>query len=79
MASPMSAPVFNSTLTRCQPRGRQGLDRLGILQRLDLLLDLDNDRLLHLLGHGAGIDHGHFDGVEGNGRPGLALQGPQRH
>ena len=64
---------------RCEPRGRQGLYRLGILQRLDLLLDLDNDRLLHLLRHGAGIDYGHFDGIERNGRPGLTLQGPQRY
>ena len=59
--------------------GRQGLDRFDMLQRFDLLLDLDDNRLLYLLRLGARIDYGHFDGIKRNRRPGLALQPAQRH
>ena len=41
----------------CHTRGRDGLDRLDIIQPADLVLDLSDDRLLHLLRGGAGIGH----------------------
>ena len=64
---------------RRNPLGRQGLDRLDMLQRFDPLLDLDDNRLLYLLWLGARIDYGHFNGIKRNRRPGLPLQPAQRH
>ena len=60
-------------------RGSHGLDRLHVVQPADLVLDLDDDRLLHLVRCGAGIGHRDFDVVEGDGRPGFPFEAGQRH
>ena len=61
------------------PGSGHGLDRLDLLQRAGLLLDLDHDRLFDLVGSGSGVGHGHLDGVEWHGRPGLPLEPGKGH
>ncbi len=63
----------------CHAGGRHGLDRFHIIEPADLVLDLDDDRFLHLLRGGAGIDHRDFDVIEGDGGPRLPLDTGERH
>ena len=61
------------------PGGRHGLDRRHVIEPADLVLDLDDDRLLDLLRRGTGIGHRDFDVVEGGGRPSFPLEAGQGH
>ena len=63
---------------RPHPRGRHRLDRLHVAQPLDLVLDLRDDALLHLLGGCARIGDGDLDLVEGHGGPCFQLELEER-
>ena len=80
----VQCPVHVRTGIHLDPHGgdarsRYGLDRLHVIEPADLVLDLDDDRLLDLLRRGTGIGHRDFDVVEGGDRPGFPLEAGQGH
>ena len=64
---------------RAHSRGRHGPDGLHVVQPADLVLDLDDDALLHLLGRGARIGDRDLHLVEGQSGPCFQLESRQRH